>query len=400
VWLAICAVAVQIGAFAQLDPENRRLLQLGYNQPLEGRAPIAAYGFFYYNKPEFMRTNWTLRLAVAPIYFDGELGIKGVITPQTDLGLGFAGGGFADTYSEIRNGRYLRDESFTGHAAEVSSSLYHRLNPDWRVPAWWVSRLSVHHSIFGRDSTTSDDFEVPEDMTSIDLRTGIRMGGREPTMTTPLAFEMSLWYEAHIRDERQRYGFNDDREIEQASHLFWGRAFLKYTFEQSQQYFDVGLTLGATVNPDRFGSYRLGGLLPWVSEFPLNIPGYYFQEISAEKFALLNAEYSFPFTPEKNWRLTFYGAGAPVDYIDGHGQDDSWHAGLGAGVTYVSPRGAWFVSLVYGYGFNAARKGGDGANQVGLLFQYDFDAVKRHRFRRFEPAVSPYGSKGGERLFR
>jgi hypothetical protein len=209
-----------------------------------------------------------------------------------------------------------------------------------------------------------------------------------------------VWYQAQLRDEKQRYGFDNDREINQATHLFWGRALLKYTFERSQQYFDVGLTLGASINPDRFGAYRLGGLLPFVSEFPLSIPGYYLQEISAEKFALLNAEYSFPFTPQKSWRMTFYGAMATVDYLEGQEQSRNWHAGLGGGLTYVSPRGAWLASLVYGYGFNAIRKDHYGANQLGLLFQYDFDAVARYRFRRFEPNVSPYSSKGGERLFR
>ena len=78
----------------------------------------------------------------------------------------------------------------------------------------------------------------------------------------------------------------------------------------------------------------------------------------------------------------------------------NFHAGVGAGITYVSPRGAWLISLVYGYGINAERDGKDGANQVGLLFQYDFDAVSRHRFRRFDPNVNPYSSRGGERLFR
>ena len=41
-----------------------------------------------------------------------------------------------------------------------------------------------------------------------------------------------------------------------------------------------------------------------------------------------------------------------------------------------------------------------GANQVGILFQYDFDAVRKFPYRRFDPNVSPYSSRGGERLFR
>jgi hypothetical protein len=386
--------------FAQLDPEPRRLIQIGFNQPLEGRSPISGYGFYYYNNPNFIDTNMTLRLAIAPIYIDSELGFKNVFTDHLDLGVGFAGGGFADTYSEIRGGKYLPQESFTGHAAEVTASAYYRLNPDWRVPAWWIGRLILHHSIFDRDGATDQNFNIPDDFSTVRIRNGIRLGGREPNLNSPLAFELSLWYEAQIRDQTQKYGYADDREVKQASHLFWARGLLKYTFEKSQQYFDLNMVLGATLDADRFSAWRLGGILPFVSEFPLSIPGYYYQEISADRFWLMNGEYSFPFTPQKNWRIDLYGAMAVVDYLPGQEQPDNWHAGLGAGITYASPRGAWLASLVYGYGFRAIRHGEYGADQIGLLFQYDFDAVNRYRFRRFEPHISPYSSQAGERIFR
>ncbi len=400
VWAGLLIALLHSTVHAQLDPEKRRLVQLGFNQPFEGRAPIAAYGFYYYNNPEFFKTNLTLRLAIAPIYIDGELGFKGLLGPDADLGVGFAGGGFADTYSEIRDGTYLREESFTGHAAELSSSIYYRLNPDWRVPAWWIGRLILHHSLFERDSATAENFRIPGDLNIVHLRTGIRVGGREPNLNSPLAMELSVWYEASIRDDPQAYGFNNDREIQRASQSFWARGLLKYTFEESQQYFDVNVIMGATIDADRLSAFRLGGILPFVSEFPLSIPGYYYQEISAKKFALLNGEYSFPFTPQKNWRFNVFGAMAVVDYLAGQEEPDIWHAGLGAGITYASPRGAWLTSLVYGYGFHAIRDGHEGAQQIGILFQYDFDAVSRYRFRRFEPHVSPYSSQAGERIFR
>jgi len=396
----VAAVLIQGKIYGQLDPEKRRLIQLGYNQPLEGRAPISGYGFFYYNNPDFINTNMVLRLAIAPVYVDSELGFKGLITPNTDVAIGMAGGGFADTYSEIRQGNYLREESFTGHSAEVSASIYHRFNPTWQVPIWWIGRASVHRSIFERDSDTASNFEVPDDFNSYNFRTGIRLGGREPTMTSPLAAEVSVWYQLHVRGEYGAYGFDKDRDLEPQTHLFWARTLLKYTFEESQQYFDVGITAGASINPDRLSSYRLGGMLPFVSEFPLSIPGYYFQEISAQKFALVNAEYSFPLTPGKHWRMNLYGAAAPVEYLDGLEQSGIWHSGLGGGITYVSPRQAWFVSVFYGHGFQALRHGDEGADQVGILFQYDFEAIKKFPFRPFEPRVTPYGSSGGERIFR
>src|ERR1039458_8293338 len=73
--------------FSQIDPEPRKLFQLGFNQSLEGAAPIAGYAFYYLNQPGFLRTNLTLRLAIAPVYLDSELGFRGALGPDTDLGL-------------------------------------------------------------------------------------------------------------------------------------------------------------------------------------------------------------------------------------------------------------------------------------------------------------------------
>src|SRR5688572_25820736 len=84
---------------AQIDPEKRQLIHLGYNAPLQGEGPLAAYGFFYFNKPNFLNhTNITLRAALAPLYVDSEIGFSSALGPNTDLAFGFAGGGYADSY--------------------------------------------------------------------------------------------------------------------------------------------------------------------------------------------------------------------------------------------------------------------------------------------------------------
>ncbi len=74
------AIALVLGdvssALAQIDPYPRSLLQLGYDQSLSGQGPQSLYAYYHYNNPEFLRTNVTLRLAVAPVYFDGEIGFR------------------------------------------------------------------------------------------------------------------------------------------------------------------------------------------------------------------------------------------------------------------------------------------------------------------------------------
>ena len=382
---------------AQIDPEKRQLIQLGYNQPIEGAGPLAAYGFYYRNQPDFLNhTNWTLRLAVAPVYLDSELGIKEALGPNTDLAFGLAGGGYADSYFEMRQGRYIKQESFDGHGAEASASIYHLFNPAAEVPLNGVARLAARAHFYDPTSKTDPNFVEPEDFQSLYLRTGLRYGGREPKITAPLAMELSIWYEGHFRAGSGPYGYNGDRSIVSHTHLLWSRASLKYTFPESQQFFDVSLTAGVAANPDRFSAFRIGGYLPFISEFPLNIPGYYYQELSADRFALLNALYSFPLDSRKIWAVDVFAATGAVDYYGPLAQPGYWHSGVGGGITYTSPTGAWYVNLFYGHGFNAIRSDGRGSDQVGIVFQYDFEAKAGQRFR---PEVNPYGSKGTERIF-
>jgi hypothetical protein len=114
---------------------QRRVFQAGYALPLHEHGPVAAYAFYYHNEPHFLQTNLTLRLAVVPVFVDSEFGILEALSPHTDLALGLSGGGFADSFSEIREGDYITAESFTGHSAELNASVYHLFNPGDDRPA-------------------------------------------------------------------------------------------------------------------------------------------------------------------------------------------------------------------------------------------------------------------------
>lgn len=386
-------------AAAQIDPVPRRMVQMGYNQPLEGKGPIAGYGFYYQNQPDFPSTNLTLRLAVAPVYLDTELGARSLLGPNTDLAFGLAGGGFAQSYSEVRGGHYYEEESFVGHGGDFTTSLYHRFNPDGKIPVSLIVRGGAGLSYYDADSETDPDFELPQDHATFYARTGLRCGGQEPSLTSPLAMELSVWNESQFRQHAGSYGFDNDRVMEPASYLFWARALLKYMFT-NEHLLELTVTGGGSLDADRFSAYRLGGVLPFVSEFPLNLPGYYYQELSAVRFGLINGQYSFPITSGKNLRFTLFGAAARVDYLEGLEQPEQWHYGVGGGLTYISPKGTWLVSLLYAHGFNAIRDDDTGANQIGFMLQLDLEAKKRGKTRFYSPDISPYRSRGGERLFR
>ncbi len=379
-------------ASAQIDPVRRDLFQFGYNAYLEGHPPLSAYAFFYHNQPEFLRTNFTLRLAIAPTYADSELGIRGLFGPSTDIGIGVAGGGYGDSYFEIRQGKYLPKESFDGYGGQASLSLYHCFNPGKQIPLNGVLRGIAHFATYDPTGETAPNFQVPDDMGIFSVRAGLRWGGREPTLFPDLAMELSIWYESDFRTHSDVYGFGD-RSVESKSHLFWTEAFLAYTIPNLEHKFSVNITAGTSIDADRFSAYRLGGFLPMVSEFPLSVPGYFYQEFSAEEFALFSGSYSVPLGTRSRWNIRLNASTAWLDYLHGLEQEGHWRSGAGAGLFYATP--VWRVMVGYGYGFDAIRSHGIGAHTIGFLFQFDLSPAKE----AFSQPVPPGPWRGLQRVF-
>ena len=393
-WIFLAVLPGCLGSFAafgQIDPVKRELLQFGYNASLEGHAPLSGYAFYYLNRPDFLRTNLTLRLAVAPTYLDSELGISQAIGPQTDIGIGLAGGGYADNYPEIRRGTYLPKESFIGYGGEASFSVYHLFNPGSQIPLNGLIRGIAHYSTYEADNTASD-FKLPEDRGTFSVRTGLRWGGREPTLFPSLAMELSIWYQGEFRTGTGTYGFGD-RRVEPSSHLFWAEALLAYQMPELKHSFLLSLTAGTSVDADRFSAYRLGSLLPLVAEYPLSVPGYYYQELSADEFVLLAGNYLLPLDKDQHWNLEINAATAVVDYLDGLEQPGHWHSGVGGGILYQTP--SWKVLLCYAYGVDAIRSSGRGANSIGILMQFDLGQGKAKAFSPTQPGLW----RGVQRVF-
>jgi hypothetical protein len=356
----------------QIDPIPRRLLHMGYNQPLEGRSPLALYAFYLHNQTNFYRPDWTLRAAIAPVWLDAELGWRHLLGENTDVGLILAGGGFARSYNEIRLGEWREGETFTGHGFTMGAAAYHRFNPEDRLPLNGVLSLTAEGSFYTRDDETEPAFQLPRDNVSPVLRAGLRLGGQEPDLRQRLALEASAWYEGRLRIQHGDYGFNGDRSLEELSHRFWARLLARLVSPDTRHDVDVSLTAGTGVNMDRLSAYRLGGMLPFASEFPLSLPGYYYEELSARNVILLSGRYSFAPTDDSPWRLTLFGATSSVSYIDGLEYPDRSHSGVGGGITWRSRRRDWIISAFYGYGFNALRDESRGGHLVGFVLQYDF----------------------------
>jgi hypothetical protein len=379
------AIFLPLVAGAQIDPVKRDLIQVGYNQPVEGQSPIGGYAFYYHNQPDFLRTNLTWRLALAPVYLDTELGVVHGLGPQTDFAVGAAGGGFADGYSEVRRGSYVKGESFYGHGGEISASIYHLFNPNDLIPLNFVLHGAAHYSTYESDDTTAKNFRLPDDGMTYSVRTGLRYGGIEPTLFPALAMELSVWYEGQFRSNPGTYGFNGDRKVEPATHLFWGAAALSYTLPESKQNFFVRVITGTSVDADRLSAYRLGGFLPLIAEYPLSLPGYFYQEFSAREFALVNASYTLPIAPDQRWNLVANAAVAAMDYLPGTGQSGNAASGVGGGILYRAPSDKFRFIVSYGRGINALRGGHRGADSVNFLLQFDLESSHGEDFKATQP---------------
>ena len=370
--LIVIWVFVAVSALAQIDPDKRQLLQLGYDASLQGHAPIAGYAFYYLNRPEFYRDNLTMRMAIAPVYFDSELGVAHAFGPNTDVGIGLAGGGFADSYNEVRGGKYIPRESFDGHGGGGSFSIYHRINPTQQIPFFFVGRLSTYHVAYTDTEDTASHFKLPEDRTSANFRIGLRLGGKEPVLFPSVAMELSIWAEGLNRGTSGHYGFDNDRDVSSSVGLYYGHAYLAYTFERGDN-LSIAITGGDSTDADRFSAYRLGGVLPLVAEYPLIIPGYYYQELSAKRFILFNGRYAVALDDKKRWQLYVMAATALMDQLRDTREGDDWHSGVGGGLVYQTVSEMWKIGLTYGYGIDAIRGHHEGAHVAGLVIQFDFE---------------------------
>lgn len=387
-WACTATALATSTGYAQIDPEARQLLQLGMNQSLHDDGPTAAYAFYYWNQPEVPAADMTLRLAIAPVYLDGELGFQGLLGENTDLGVGVFGGGLYNSYHEVRQGNYYRDESFDGHGGGAALGVYHLFNPGATVPLNGMVRAGMNYHVFSDTSDTADNFQLPGDQPFYTLRTGLRWGGQEPLLTPRLAAELSAWYDLEYRPDDDAYGIGHDRELNSVSHRFLGSARLIYTAPRSEHYLAVGLTGGAVIHADRLGAYRLGGALPFTSEYPLMIPGYFYEELSAQDFGLLYGLYAIPLGRSKSWSIFAGGATAVVDYLDGLEQSGNWNSGATGGVTFKSANRRLQAITAFGYGFDAIRSDGRGGYSVSFMFQYNFGKLTSASDRAFETLQS------------
>jgi hypothetical protein len=369
VLLSLVAIAP---ARAQPDPEPRAYLEVGTEAPLRGNAPINGYAFFLWNRPHYPNEDQYLRVVVAPTYLLSEFVQDHWPFGRHAVSIGLNGGGVRYGHYEYRHGSYQDEESFWGHGAELPLSYYAGTKLFDKLPLQGQIRLTPSFVVYQDSFGTAEAFELPPDTGLLTARVGLRLGGVPPELLPELALEASAWYEAVYRTNPGTFGFPGKQEsLEDLTQRAWGR--LAGVFNPAEGHtLSVLITAGLTRSTDLLSSFRLGSALPFRSEFPLILHGYFVEEVFAKRFWLINASYRFPAWPGSravHLRVSFDMAG--VEYVDGHRLPREHLRGVGADLSVaITPR----VTVVggYSYGIDAPRNGDFGGHEAHALIELKF----------------------------
>jgi len=143
-----CAVRLRVVVRAQIDPEPRKIVQIGYNQPLEGRGPAGGLRLPLLEHPGLPVTNRTLRLRSRRLTSTANsVSASASASRRTSR---WASRAAASRIPSARCAaeKFIQGESFAGHGGEGSVSIYHRVNPSQEIPLNLILRGVVRYSAY------------------------------------------------------------------------------------------------------------------------------------------------------------------------------------------------------------------------------------------------------------
>ena len=346
--------------YTLMDDETRLQLQGGVETPVRGNGPWTGYGYLFYTRPHFLAEDLYLRLVIPPGYLISELIHDKWPSQNSAFGVGVSGGLWAESQAEWRDGRFEKEESFSGHSAGGTLAYYLR-GPKigGLLPLEGQIRANPKYVWYDRTDDTARRFRLPENTALYDMRAGIRLGGVPPELFPKAAAELSVWHAVSYRDNAGRYGLPErPEETEHLTQRTWTRVGGIYTFWGTQA--SAFLNAGIAEDVDALSAFRMGGGLRLRAEFPLMLHGYNVEEIFARRFWLVNLAYRFPIWPgQDRVHLQILGDYARVDYIKAHRLPAYGLAGVGANLSVALTKRITLVAG-YGYGIDARRGHGFG----------------------------------------
>src|SRR5712692_3903821 len=178
--IASAQVPARIGTpYTLMDAESRTYLEGGAETPLRGNGPgadtplrgdgpLTGYAYLFLTRPHFLDQDLYLRVVISP-YFVAELIRDHWPSQNSAIGFGVSGGLWADSQVEFRNGRFEKEESFSGHSAGPTLAYYLR-GPKigGLLPIEGQIRATPKYVWYDRTGDTSRRFRLPENTATYD----------------------------------------------------------------------------------------------------------------------------------------------------------------------------------------------------------------------------------------
>lgn len=359
-----------LAARGQIDPVKRTYLEAGLSSPVHTGGPVTGYSFLLWNRPHFRAPNNYARVVVAPTYLQGEWIRDNWPAHGQALGIGAEGGFFSDNVYNYRDGQYLRGQSFWGNSAGVSIAYY--LQPykiAGQLPVNISFTVAPQYLAYQGRGSMAAGYRLPASTPEYTFRAGVLIGGVPPELAPREALEFSLWHEVCYRANAGSYGLPGQPEFTRhMTDRSWFRVGGIMPVGKRQAV-SVFFGMGVAGRTDPLSVFRLGGLQWLRKPFPLPLHGYASDEILAQRYRLLNAYYRFPLLPDSGRiRMQLDFDYANVNYLPGYQEPRRNLLGLGTDVIVRIAPGST-LSLGFGYGVDAVRKGGFGSRDATVRFQ-------------------------------
>ena len=239
--------------YTLMDDGDRLNLEFGAETPLRGNGPLTGYGYFFYTRPHFLDEDLYLRLVIPPGYLISELIRDHWPSRNSAVGVGVSGGLWAESQVEFRDGRFEKEESFSGHSAGGTFAYYLR-GPKigGLLPLEGQIRANPKYVWYDRTGDTARRFRLPENSAIYDGRAGIRLGGVPPQLFPNVALELSVWHAVSYRETAGRYGLAERlAETEHLTQRTWTRVGGIYTFWGTQA------SAGLAEDTDALSTFRM-----------------------------------------------------------------------------------------------------------------------------------------------
>jgi hypothetical protein len=171
-----------------------------------------------------------------------------------------------------------------------------------------------------------------------------------------------------------------------------GRGALAYTLPKSQQNFYVRLTAGTSVDADRFSAIGSVDFCRWIGISAL-AARLLFSGNQRAPVRAAQRELSVAARPEKRWNLYVNASSAFVDYLPGESQPGNWLNGVGGGILYHRTSDRLKIMAHYGYGIDAIRSHGRGANSnVASVDAVGFGGARSRTFNSRNRSIGAAGN--------